>query len=166
MSAEHWLTLEEAEEAIRRRLDTSVGRSRALLQTARASGDVRSYDASPVFLSDNDGIVGFSRRPGALSRVNEELRFSQADLMDWLDRQAQQAKPATKVKKQSRTQIKRGRAKEAIKALWPNEMPKDLPNMVVIKQVGDWLRDDCKKRNIRHGDIGSDTILRAAGRKK
>jgi hypothetical protein len=75
--SERWLTFGQASEIIRARLDASVGRSEAVLQAARTSGEVRTQE--PVFLND-DGVVGLRLRQISVRR------FSEADLLDWLGR--------------------------------------------------------------------------------
>jgi hypothetical protein len=100
--SERWLTIEEAREAIKLRLETSAGRAEAVLETARKSGEVRfSNPADPVLLMADDGLVGMDMRPGAqnkggvdrdgkptfhrLAARNSDC-ISKEDLLDWLDR--------------------------------------------------------------------------------
>jgi hypothetical protein len=75
--SDRWLTSDEASETIRARLNASVGRSEAVLNAARASGEVRTQE--PIFLND-DGLVGMRHRQIGVQRFNED------DLLDWLDR--------------------------------------------------------------------------------
>jgi hypothetical protein len=69
--------------------------------------------------------------------------------------------------KQERVPAKLGRAQEAIAALWADGVPSEtlLPNPVLCTQVNDWLKTDCKARNLQFLLISNDTVLRAAGRK-
>jgi hypothetical protein len=49
--------------------------------------------------------------------------------------------------------------RQAIEAVWPDGVPKDLLNKQIEREVGDWLKQQ------GNPPISRDTILRAAGRK-
>jgi hypothetical protein len=100
---ERWRSKEELSELIRRRRNTSKGRAQALFWLACASGEVRHEpDSDPVLLLADDGIVGMDMRPGAQSKMGVSRRtdylsgrWSEDDLIDWLDRQPPEPKKAT-----------------------------------------------------------------------
>jgi hypothetical protein len=54
---------------------------------------------------------------------------------------------------------KRDLAKQAINEIWSDDIPKEVSNKQIAKQVGERLKQQGRS------DISSDTILRAAGRK-
>ena len=83
MSDEQWISFRDAAELIRSRLNASIGRAEAILRSAHQSGEVRSYQADVLFFND-DGVLSGLGRPKS---VSEERRFSETDLLDWLDRQ-------------------------------------------------------------------------------
>jgi len=95
-----WLAREQAVTIIRERVGGSVGRSQKILQDARAAGEVRfRADPGPVLLTKDDGILGFSMKPGSL--ISDGLRdqaainqISSEDLLDWLDRNHPQLQTA------------------------------------------------------------------------
>jgi hypothetical protein len=88
---ERWLTFDEAAAAVRDRIGGSVGRSHAILKAAISSGEVRDENPSdPVLLMADDGILGVVH--GAIKR----RPISEDDLIDWLGRQKDLAKPAEK----------------------------------------------------------------------
>jgi hypothetical protein len=172
MSAEQWISFQQAVKIVRVRLNASIGRAEAVVRAARASGEVRSRpnrDADVVLLTADDGIVGMSLRPGAKHRMEEFTTVvplsSRSDLLDWLDRQGPQPKP--KPAETKRPQDKRQRARLAIKARWPNGAPDRtaLPNKLFCAEVNKQLKADCEKLGIAHTDADSTTILRAAGRR-
>jgi hypothetical protein len=170
--SEQWLTFREAVEIVRGRLGASIGRSEAVTNAARASGEVRFHNpANPVLLTSDDGVVGMSLRTGRNGRMittADTFQISREDLLDWLSRQAPQQPtrmPAPEPKPRARN--KRARVEAAIQALWPNRLPDQtvLPNALLCKKVQDWLKDDSKSRGVPAQVISDDTILRAAGRK-
>ena len=55
--------------------------------------------------------------------------------------------------------------KQAINALWPDKVPKELVNKTVVKLVRDKLGKDCEQKGLPTLAVSDDTILRAAGRK-
>jgi hypothetical protein len=106
---EQWLTFKEAIEIVRKHLGTSIGRSQAVTNAARASGEVRFHNpAMPVLLLTDDGIVGMDMRPGAqekagiatdgtptlhrLTTTNRDC-INKDDLLDWLNRSYPESKP-------------------------------------------------------------------------
>jgi hypothetical protein len=160
MGAEKWLSAGEAVEIIRHRFDASIGRAQAILERARASGEVRS---EILLVLNDDGIVGMGVRPGRAARPGARpAGVDKDDLLHWLDQQEPQATKAPK-----RSQGKRDRAREAIAAKWPAGIPgaHKLPNDILCREVNDWVKTDCKKQSIPPVDFSNDTILRAAGRK-
>ena len=160
MADDQWLSAQKAIEIIRRRIDTSIGRAEAILQRARASGEVR---AEPSLLMADDGVVGMYMRPGNPNAERYQPRISEADFLDWLTRREE----PQETKAPKRSQGKRDRAREAIAAKWPAGIPDahKLPNDILCREVNDWVKADCKKQSIPPVDFSNDTILRAAGRK-
>jgi hypothetical protein len=104
---ERWLTAAEAIDAVKAHVGGSVGRSRKILQDARASGEVRIRNDDPVLLIADDGVVGMNLRPGTMNKAgvtaNGKLvthplavavrEFSEEDLADWLSRNHARANP-------------------------------------------------------------------------
>jgi hypothetical protein len=94
MSQDEWLTGSKAAALIRNRLGCSPGRSEAILQEVRASGEVRARRGFfPVLLTTEDGNIDFSMRRGALNKggvrcsaTTPDAELSEEDLLDWLDR--------------------------------------------------------------------------------
>jgi hypothetical protein len=66
----------------------------------------------------------------------------------------------------SRPAYKKDRAKQAMRALWPDGVPDQsiLGNGPLCKKVAEWIEQDCKQQNVSPITISDDTILRAAGR--
>jgi hypothetical protein len=66
----------------------------------------------------------------------------------------------------SRPAYKKDRAKQAMRALWPDGVPDQsiLGNGPLCKKVAEWIEQDCKQQNVSPITIIDDTILRAAGR--
>lgn len=164
MKKEQWLPADEAVEIIRRRFDASVGRAQAILKRARTSGEVRS---EPTVVLDDDGLVGVGVRPGGTNAawISRPAGVDKDDLLHWLDREAGSIEKPTQDRKptQRRTQPLRGRAAEAIAALWPAGVPDQakLPNKSFDSAVNDWLKADCMKRDIPYVALKRDTLLRA-----
>lgn len=160
MTAERWLSDDDAIALIRTRIGGSIGRARAELKKAKASGEIRS-PPGPVYLLTDDGIVGFSNRPGTpwYRAPDVDSEISEDDLLDWLARtyepiQATAGKPARRPKPKS------AGATEIINALWPRGIPSadTLPDKVLCKQVRD---EYTRARGAPFA--GSDkTIIRAA----
>lgn len=143
-----WISVDAAIRLIEERLNTTTGHAQKLLADARASREVR--------FGNDDGIVCDPRF---------DYAFRKDDLIGWLDRQFAKQQPTDKPRR-TRQSVKRARANEAIKTLWPDGIPPAVLNDVVYGQVVDWIRTDCKKQKIAFVDIGRSTILRAAGRKE
>jgi hypothetical protein len=180
--SEEWITFSEAVEIVRAHLGSSVGRSEAVTNAARASGEVRFQNpAAPVLLLADDGIVGMSLRPGAHDKAGvtadgkpimhrtistSMFQINKDDLLEWIGRHHTEAAP--KPKSRPRKQIKRSRVASAIQALWPNGPLEQsvLPNALLCIKVQDWLKDDSKSQGVPAQVISDDTILRAAGRKR
>jgi hypothetical protein len=110
--SEQWLTFREAVEIVRAHLGASIGRSEAVMNEARASGQVRFQNpADPVLLMADDGLVGMDMRPGAQDKAGVTAdgrsiihrtssanmpQISMDDLLDWLGRQSpEQPTPKT-----------------------------------------------------------------------
>jgi hypothetical protein len=92
----------------------------------------------------------------------------QDDLLDWLVRTVPRTVPVTKTATKPGRRNKRDRCAMTIKAMWPSRRPPraELPDGVLCKQVVNWLKADCEKRNIPFVSIDNGTILRACGRKE
>jgi hypothetical protein len=156
-----WLTFGEAAEIARDHLvGASIGRSERVITAARASGEVRIQAA--IALND-DGVVAHPSRDVIVSPE----RFNRDDLLDWLDRQPNEAVPKPKQNKRH-PQLKQDRAREAIRALWPKGLPEPtaLSNKHLCTEVIGWLKVDCGKRKIPNAILSDSVILRAAYRKK
>jgi hypothetical protein len=161
MADDQWLSAQKAIEIIRRRIDTSIGRAEAILQRARTSGEVRT---EPWLLLNDDGVVGMGVRPGNPNAKRGQPGMSEADLLDWLDREAPEAaKQKTAKPERRRTQALRDRAAEAVVELWPSGVPDQakLSNKLFGGAVNDWLKADCKKRGIPYAELKRDTLSRA-----
>jgi hypothetical protein len=176
MAEAEWLPFEGLVQIVLARFNPSVGYAEEIVRKALASGEVRSRTEAdhPVLVYD-DGFPDINLR-----RVSPDGRllvplvrpvgfYSVADFQDWLDRNPPEAKPVTRQPKSAakpRKQDKRERAKEALKALWPDGVPdaNTLSPKPLCAQVMTWLRADCRKRKIPWLDISDKTILRAAGR--
>jgi hypothetical protein len=107
--SEQWLTFREAVEIVRAHLGASIGRSEAVTNAARASGEVRFQNpADPVLLLADDGLVGMSLRPGGQDKAGiaangrptmhraastDMSQISKDDLLDWLRRQQASSEP-------------------------------------------------------------------------
>jgi hypothetical protein len=180
---EYWLTFHEAVEIITSQCRVSTGKAEAMVREALASGEIRYKPTDGPFLFDGPSlrIQGDDDRQSdhpnldLLLEENRKSWFSTEDFSCWLNRKMPSGKSAqivvraeddqTKIKDQD--QGKRGRAKAAIEALWPDGVPEQqiLPNKDLIVKVVAWLKDDCERREMSFYPIGADTILRAAGRK-
>jgi hypothetical protein len=169
------LSFQEAVEIIKQRLGASTGRSQKVLRDARASGEVR-FRPDPNADYDIFNLPPGTMNKGGVTAVRasdmkeEKLCFSKGDLVDWLDRQAVPARPPAGPEAagpNGRTHRALDRAKQAIKALWPEGVhsPALLPNKSLCGLVANWLKDDCKARGLPVDTISADTILRAANRK-
>jgi hypothetical protein len=106
-----------------------------------ASGDVHIFDGTLKIYD----------------RCFYDCRCFRADVLSLIPQDAAEEKDPAKL----------ARAKEAVAALWPDAVPPAtvLPNAVLVARVNDWLKADCKARNLQFFPISPDTILRAAGRK-
>ena len=104
MTAERWLSFQQAVQVAIHHGGISIGRAEHLVRSAKASGEVRIkkyYD--PVLLTAEDGIVGMDLRPGAMKVTadgKELLRgidqLDGDDLRDWLRRHLSPAFPKRK----------------------------------------------------------------------
>jgi hypothetical protein len=138
-------------------LGLGLGTAQRTLRDLCASGDVRSVrwdagDEEPQLIKPSEWLkdqVDFE------ASETLDIRISDDDLRHWQG----PTEPA------ERTASKRNWAKQAIKALWPDGIPKPLGNPQIEKQVGDWLTEYCKKNGLAKPEISRDTILRAANRK-
>jgi hypothetical protein len=158
--SDRWLTFNEAAEIVRARVGGNRGRSEALVRAARASGEVRTKD--PLFLND-DGIVG--ARP--LTQIGVR-RFSEDDLLDWLDRQHLEIASKSSPSKGGGQPIKLKWVEDVIKDLYPNGVPDQavLENGLLCTQVQNRLKADRIKQGVPVAPVSDTTILRGAGRKK
>jgi hypothetical protein len=175
--SEQWITFEEAVDIVRAHLGASIGRSQAMTNAARASGEVRFQNlADPVLLLADDGLVGMSLRPGSMncSGVTADGRsiihratsanmsqVSKDDLLDWLSRQQfpdqkPDSKPAVR-----RTPPEQARALKAMKAIYGRIPPQnEVSNPVLEHAVNKYLKQEGLKA------VKKDAIQRAAGRRK
>jgi hypothetical protein len=158
-----WFTFYTAAREIEQRLGGSQSEAQAKLRGACAHQKIRSMKAP----YDEPGQLPFEFWTRiAPSEWHEreveydgpdacgceiEVMINEADFRHWLKQEPtkQRQSPTTK----------RDIALQAINAIWPND---DLPvlNKEIEKQVGEWLKQQGRP------EISSDTILRAAGRKK
>lgn len=186
---ERWVTKSAAIAMISERCGASDFRSRAMLDQAVADGvrlSVGGVLRSRASITDDQWGWGGMGAEGqrAFDGVGRPIEISEDDLLEWIKEavppiEAQAAEASQPIAKSpevaapsngqvERRQPKRERAAEAIRALFDDKVPAmtDLPNVELCRQVGDWLKADCKGRNIRSLTIHDDTILRAAGRAK
>jgi hypothetical protein len=90
-----------------------------------------------------------------------DVMINEADFWHWFDQQPANREAKTK----SSSNRPRDVVKQAINALWPGGIPKELMNKTVVKLVCDKLAKDCKQKGLPLLVVSGDTILRAAGRK-
>jgi len=90
--ADQWITFDDGVQLVRARIDASIGRAEAAMKVASTSGEVRTkYDG--VVLTNDDGLLGWGGKPHVITGSGKRL-FSRDDLLDWLNRQAPEQKPA------------------------------------------------------------------------
>jgi hypothetical protein len=176
-----WLPFDGLVKIVLARVRISVGAAEGTVRKALASGDVRPHRAAgPVLLTYDDGLLDMNLRPGATNKGGvspdgkllvqppvERRHYSVDDFLYWLRLNPPQAEPATKQTKSVAKPKKQGkgeRAKQAIKARWPDGIPDAtrLPNKFFCPEVRKWLRADCKRLGIPFSDMDNKTILRAA----
>lgn len=174
-----WFFFYTARNLVEKRLGVSGGVAERMLREACASGDIRSKQLVPKHdewkyetIKPNewqkDQIdLEWQRRDDVVTEVTTEQAFEPDpsdipgpvgvyvdgdDFRYWLDKQ----KPAEPV---ARSPHKRDFARQAVDALWPDGVPKELLAKQIEGEVADWL----KAKGLP--EISRDTILRAAGRK-
>jgi hypothetical protein len=93
-----WITLSEALALIGDRLGYGPGRSEAILQKARSSGEVRAIQGlDPIYIGTDEGLIDFNARPGAYNAggyaygsrcpaTAADAELSYEDLLDWIGR--------------------------------------------------------------------------------
>ncbi|MGA2313409.1 MAG: hypothetical protein ABSF87_13730 [Xanthobacteraceae bacterium] len=170
----------DAVEEVAKRLGISIGAAKVKLLDPLHAGCIRAcwrghysqpwrpmtraqWEGADIDVASNVVILASGERMG---RVDLEENDYQA----WLHEQKGSIdliRRKTTTAANSRRQNKRDRAKAAIAALWPRGIPAEaaLPNALLCAKVSEWIKSDCKNRNVPFVDISSDTIERAAGRK-
>lgn len=102
----------------------------------------------------------------------ERMRFvdlERSDYETWLAKQQSSGTTSTPPNNsRRRRQNQRDRAREAIAAKWPEGIPPQhqLSNSLLCREVNEWVKEDCARRDITFREIGDDTIERAAGRRQ
>jgi hypothetical protein len=137
-----WLSSRDALQIVRQHLSSSPGRAEKILQDAYNSGEVR-----PLM---DDGT------PQPCSRT---------DLLDWLNRNHPTAAREWPTLADKSNKLERVR--QAIRIKWPNGVPTpaELPNKILVTEVLDWIKNDCKERGLPFAAISEKHVRRAAGRK-
>ena len=167
MTERDWLNFYFAANEIEQRLGVSGGMAMRMLRQACASGDVRSRRQPCNPATGIDEGPHEPVKPSDWTRGEVDLEFDahgcgyfvdvdEADFRYWLN-------SATKNNAQkvtNRGSSKRRLAEAAINKLWSGGIPSNVLNKEIEKAVGEWL----KQEGLAH--ISSDTILRAARRKK
>jgi hypothetical protein len=169
-----WLSFDGLVKIVLARFRISVGAAEGTVRKALASGDVRRRQAhrsaDPVLLVYNDGMLDMNLRPGmspdgrgVIPPVERPAgHYSVDDFLHWLRLNPPQTEPATTQPNSPKPgkQVKRDRARKAIKECWPDGVPDTMP---LDKSFCTRLRARCKARKIAWLDNTSDkTILRAA----
>jgi hypothetical protein len=162
---EEWVYFGEATDKISQRLDLSRGSAERTLRELCARGRVRSLRHH----IDIDDLLGPAEliRPSEWfsnlsSAPDEYIDVSEADLLDWLDKQH----PLEPLPAKGKTVKKRELVERAINDLWPDGILEALTKSQIEKQVGDWLTIYCKQNRIPKPDIGHNTIIHAANRRR
>jgi hypothetical protein len=130
---------------------------------------------------DDDDFINNDEFTGRFIDVSED------DLQHWLDEQAKVAgrpkeklsarvlagyaeqgatTPAAMADRGKRASRKLELVRAAIGEIWPQGIPQTLPSPGIEKEIEAWITEHSKKNNLRKLDIGRDTILRAAGRRR
>jgi len=172
MTGRHWLSFHFAANEIEQRLGVSGGMAMRMLRDACVSGDVRSQRQPFNPATGIDEGPPEPIKPSDWTNTQLDLEcdadgcryfvdVDEDDFRYWLDKQGSPQK--LKIVRPSR---KRALARQAIGQIWPSDIPKDVPNPQILNEVGAWLDNYWKREKLQKLDISSDTILRAAGRKK
>jgi hypothetical protein len=91
-----------------------------------------------------------------------QVMLNEADFDYW----KKHLQPSNHPPQLKRSAPQRDFAHKAILAIWNGTPPKDASNPEVIRQVTEWIANECKRLSMRQRNMSPDTILRAAGRKK
>jgi len=167
MTERPWLNFYFAANEIEQRLGVSGGMAMRMLRDACVSGDVRSQRQPFNPATGIDEGPPEPIKPSDWTNTQLDLEcdadgcryfvdVDEDDFRYWLN-------SATKNNAQkvtNRGSSKRRLAEAAINKLWSGGIPSNVLNKEIEKAVGDWL----KQEGLAH--ISSDTILRAARRKK
>ena len=167
MTEREWLNFYFAANEIEQRLGVSGGMAMRMLRQACASGDVRSrrQPCNPATGIDEGPHEPVKPSDWTHRQLDLEcdadgcgyfVDVDEDDFRYWLN-------SATKNNAQkvtNRGSSKRRLAEAAINKLWSGGIPSNVLNKEIEKAVGEWL----KQEGLAH--ISSDTILRAARRKK
>jgi hypothetical protein len=164
----HWIANEIAEQQ-----GISRGVAERTLRELCATGDVRSIKANGQDEKPDEPEIIRPREwveDQVDLTVGEEIWVfvSAGDIQYWLHKQAEASGRPSKelVPPIGRTSRKLRLARIAVKHLWPEGPPEELTNPQIEKQVDEWITVYCKKNNQPKPDIGRDTVLRAAGRRR
>jgi hypothetical protein len=179
-----WVRFEDAVLAAIGELEINMGTVQRRLREQCASGDIRSIRYE-VIVNDG-GIFGVFEDPQPINprqwtedhldftaddpddeskAVSTIIALSQTDLWHWIAGVVETEGGPVPAKAR-RTSRKLELARAAITELWPQGIPKDLPNPKIESEIGNWLTEHFKKNKLPKLDIGRDTILRAAGRRQ
>jgi hypothetical protein len=171
MTKRDWLSFHFAANEIEQRLGVSGGMAMRMLRDACASGDVRSQRQPYNPATGIDEGPHEPIKPSDWTNTQLDLEcdadgcryfvdVDEDDFRYWLDKQGSPQK--LKLGPPSR---KRALARQAIEQIWPSDIPKDVPNPQILREVGAWLDNYWKREKLQKLDISPDTILRAARRK-
>jgi hypothetical protein len=164
MTEEEWLSFHSAAQEIERIKGVSRGKAQSMLRQACASGEVRSVKEPYVIVHQE------AEKQAPPQRIEpSEWREHEIDLMtdsdgcryfvdvSEADFRFLLGKPEPETQSPAR---KRDIARNAADAIFGNAISPSVSNPQIEKQVGELLKQQGRS------DISSDTILRAAGRKK
>jgi hypothetical protein len=188
--AEDWFNFYWLADVIVAQVGVSRGVAERTLRNLCAVGDIRSITID-VTEEDEQGPDPEIIKPSEWAKDQVDLTVgdwvwvfvSGGDVQYWLDTQAKASGRPVKLLRDTlkdagdapvhqaavekgRASRKLGLAMKAVTHLWPEGPPDALTNPQIEKQVDDWITVHCKKNNLPKPDIGRDTILRAAGRRK
>jgi hypothetical protein len=158
---EPWFNFDWMADEIAERLGVSRGIAEGTLRELCATGEVRSMKCNGQVEEPEEAEI---IRPSEWLKDQVDLTVSEpiwvfvsaADIQYWLVEEQDQ-EPAKPRQKPARS---REIARQAVDMIWNGDPPPTVSNAQVEQQVGRWLKQ------LGRSDISSDTILRAAGRKK
>jgi hypothetical protein len=162
---EPWLSFYTATHEMEQRFGMSRGAAQRTLRELCRSGEVRSQKQPYTMVNSEPQPEGPTERIEPSEWRERDIdcmtdvdgcRYlvdvSENDFRQWLSHKAK-APPAQK------SPLRRDLAKQAVDALWPNEVPKSLVNKDIERAVANYMKANGLAAPSK------ETILRAAGRK-